>query len=484
MERREFLKTITTFFAASSVMPGAFALSSCTGRPLLKDPEKPNIIFITADDLGWKDLGCYGNRNIETPNIDRLAREGMKFEQAFVVSSSCAPSRASFITGQYPHTNGVDALTHIHKLKSLRPFYTTLPSLLSDAGYNTALEGKWHVSPYLLTSWYGYRERLSGMMPKDMWIKSSDKTLEFIERNKDNRFYLEINYMNNHRDAYGEFEFADRFPVDPDDIHVPEYMTLPDWPEIRLDLAKFYSQTMEMDRMIGEVLGKLDELGIAENTLVIFVSDNGPPYPGNKMTLYDRGTGTPIIMRWPKVIKAGTIYGGLTNTIDIMPTVLDAVGIPVPEAVEGISLLPVIDGSEKGDLRDTHFSEMTYHVYYLPGRAARTKDWKYIRNYSDIAKGLDQCNHMDWAHRVCELPNQPWKSPRAFEELYYLRRDPNEQKNLAEDENYSKKLEEMRQILDRHMEETKDSYLKKAFTHDYEDNLEIYEKKTDGEKYK
>jgi N-sulfoglucosamine sulfohydrolase len=127
---------------------------------------------------------------------------------------------------------------------------------------------------------------------------------------------------------------------------------------------------------------------------------------------------------------------------------------------------------------------MTYHVHYLPGRAARTKDWKYIRNYSDIAKGLDQCNHMDWAHRLCELPNQPWKSPRVFEELYYLRRDPNEQNNLADDQDYSEELEKMRQILDRHMEETRDPYLDKTFTYDYEDNLEIYEKKTDGEKYK
>jgi arylsulfatase A-like enzyme len=148
--RREFLKLAA---AAASTS----ALGGCSRfRRYSRDENRPNIIMITADDMGGKDLSCYGNQNIQTINIDKLAEGGVKFTNAFVVSSSCSPSRAALITGQYPHTNGVNALTHLNPLKSLRPFYQTLPSILKEAGYNTAIMGKWHVSPFLPVSWYGY----------------------------------------------------------------------------------------------------------------------------------------------------------------------------------------------------------------------------------------------------------------------------------------------------------------------------------------
>ncbi len=481
MNRRDFLRAAALAGASTALGGSPLAFSGC-GRALSTDPDKPNVIFITADDLGWKDLACFGNREIATPNIDRIAAEGMRFTNAFVVASSCSPSRASFITGQYPHTNGVTALTHVKKSRSLMPFYETMPSVLSKDGYNTALEGKWHVSPYLPTGWYGYRERLSGMLPKDFWIQDSTKAVAFIEANRDNRFYLELNYMNNHRRDDGEFYFADGFPVDPESVHVPGYWTLPDWDEIRLEVAKYYSQTMKMDAMIGDVLNKLDELGLAENTLVVFVSDNGPPFPGNKMTLYDRGTGTPLIFRWPGVIAPGTAYDGLANTIDIMPTILEACGCAVPDQVQGTSLWPVLTGETTDDVHQAVYMEMTDHVYYIPTRAVRTRDWKYIRNFSDIAVGLDQNNHMEWAHRLCELPNQPWKSPRVPEELYDLTKDPDEQTNLAEDPAYSKIVYELRGMLDRHMSRTKDPYLGAGFTRDYEANKGIYVREIREEK--
>ncbi len=468
MDRRNFLKV------AGGAAISLAGFGGCARRQFSSDPSLPNIVLITADDLGWRDLGCYGNSQIKTPNIDRLANEGIKFTNNFVVASSCSPSRASIITGQYPHTNGVDGLAHRYKLKQLKPFYTTLPSLLEKKGYNTAIAGKWHVAPYLPTSFYGYGERLSGFMPKDMWIKNMETTLEFIRQNRDNRFYLEVNYMNNHRDDSGEFQFDPEFPVDPNAIKVPDYMTLPNWPEIRLDLAKDYSQTMKMDKMIGQVLDELDKQGLKENTIVAFVSDNGPPYPGNKMTCYDRGTGTPLIIRWSAKIKAGSEYSEIVSTIDIMPTMLEAAGVNVPATVQGKSLLGVLEGRVTKPVHDAVYSEMTYHVFYLPTRSVRTRQWKYIRNYSDIAKGLDQCSHMDWAHRLCELPNQPWKKPRVKEELYDLAADPHEQNNLAADPAYAKQLETMRKMLDNNMAKTGDEYLNKPFTQDYDPK--IYEK--------
>jgi N-sulfoglucosamine sulfohydrolase len=464
VSRRSFLKR-----AAATSSVAAFAgLPGCRAGPFSTDSELPNVLFITADDLGWKDLACYGNPNLETPHIDRLAREGARFTHAFCVTSSCSPSRASFITGQYPHTNGVTGLTHHHPLRSLSPFRQTLPSALAGRGFHTALEGKWHVSPYLPTSWYGYQERLSGILAKDMVIEDSTRTLEFIRRNRDHRFYLEINYMNNHRDEEGEFHFAPGFPIDPDAVRVPAYLQLPDWPEIRLELAEFYSQTRKMDAMIGEVLELLDELGLAENTLIVFVSDNGAPFPGNKMTLYDRGIGTPLILRWPARIPPALIVDDLATTIDLLPTVLEAAGIEVPGSVEGRSMLGRITGRERRLPHEAVFAEMTDHIDYIPSRAVRTRRWKYIRNLSDIAVGLDQLHAMEWAHRLCERPDQPWKRPRAPEELYDLQADPNEQRSLVGEARSREVLRWMSELLDKHLERTEDPALGASFTHDHD----------------
>lgn len=468
MKRREFIKTVSKGALTAVVGLGVGQTLSCSRkRALASGGSMPNIVLFVADDLGWRDLGCYGDKQANTPNIDRLAHEGVRFTNAFVAASSCSPSRASLITGQYPHTNGVTGLTHVRKRLMLSPFHTTMPEILSKHGYNTAMEGKWHVAPYYPTGWYGYRERLSGMLPKDFWIPSSEKALKFIEVNRDNPFYLELDYMDTHRKDDGEFYFADGFPVDPENIRVPDYYTLPDGPDIRTDLAKYYSNASKMDMMIGQVVAKLDELGLSENTLVCFVSDNGPPYPGNKMTLYDRGIGTPLILRRPGKIPAGTTNDNLMSTIDIMPTILETAGCPIPRHVQGTSALALAEGNRSEPLHDAVFAEMTYHVNYLPMRAVRTPKWKYIRNYSDNAVGLDQCAHMGWAQKLCELPNQGWTRPRVPEELYDLENDPNEQKNLVDDTSFQEELATMRERLNRHMQETKDPYLGREFEKNY-----------------
>ncbi len=467
MKRRDFIEKISKAAAASACL-GVGASVSCDGEKSSRPRgDRPNIILFVADNLGWKDLGCYGNKDINTPSIDRLAAEGVRFTNAFITAPSCSPSRASIITGQYPHTNGVVGLTHIYKRMMLSPFATTLADVLSDNGYVTGFEGKWHVSPYMPTSWFGYRERLSGMLPKDFFIESSDKAVKFIEENGDRPFYLELNYLDTHRDSHGEFHFADGFPVDTESIEIPDYYALPDWSEIRSDVAKYYSNTSQMDRKINEVLDKLEELGLAENTLVCFLSDNGAQFPGGIITLYDRGIGTPLLIRWPKAIPAGSVNDNLVSTADIMPTFLEAAGCPIPESVQGVSILPLTAAEDAGPVREAVFSEMTYHVDYMPMRAARTHKWKYIRNYSDDAIGLDQLAHVPWAHRLCELPDHGWLRPRVPEELYDLDNDPTEQRNLAEASEFKQDLEAMRAILDRHMRETNDPFLGKPFEKNY-----------------
>ena len=476
--RKSFLKKSLATAGALGAFGTLPSLLGCS-RDFSTDPEKPNVILITADDLGWKDTGCYGNRNISTPNIDALARRGVRFTNAFVVSSSCSPSRASLITGQYPHTNGVTGLTHVYKTRALSPFHRTLPDILKDHGYNTAIQGKWHVSPYLPVGWYGYNERLSGILPSEWHIRDARKSIDFIRRNKDNRFYLEINFIQTHREDSGEFNYAPGFPVDPAKVRVPEYMTLPDWSEIRADLSKFYSQLLHMDAVIGDIMKALDDLGLAENTLVVFLGDNGPPYPGNKIALYDRGTGVPLILRWPTRFTANRAEAGLVNSIDIMPTILAACGIAAPKDTQGVSFLAAAEGKGAAP-REAVFMEMTNHVYYIPTRAVRTSEWKYIRNYSDIAFGLDQNKRMEWAHRLCERPSQPWKRPRVREELYHLAKDPHEQVNLAGKPAFAERLASMRALLDGHMKATGDPYLGAEFTHEY--NERDYDMPVTGKK--
>jgi len=459
-----------------AVAKAAIATSSLAAGPSLAcgrrglraaTKDRPNLVLLVADDLGWRDLGCYGDLQVSTPNIDGLAAEGARFTNAFVAAPSCSPSRASLITGQYPHTNGVTGLTHIHKRLMLSPFTTTLAEVLDEVGYRTAIEGKWHVAPFLPAGWYGYAERLSGILPKDFWIRSADRAIEFIEANRSNAFYLELNYMDTHRDDRGEFAFVEGFPVDPEGIAVPDYYALPNWPEIREEVAKYYSNAAKMDVMIGRVLARLEELGLSETTLVCFVSDNGPPFPGSKMTLYDRGIGTPLVMRWPGKIPAGTVSDELVSTVDLMPTLLEAAGCPAPPEVQGKSLLPLARGDAGAPVHEAIFAEMTHHVHYLPMRAIRTTRWKYIRNYSDDAVGLDQCAHMEWARRLCELPHQGWTRPRVPEELYDLESDPNEQENLVADPAFAEVLGRMRGRLDAHMAETGDPYLGREFEKNY-----------------
>lgn len=440
---------------------------ACGGGQHPRDTDLPNVVLITADDLGWLDLSVYGNPNLSTPHLDRLAQEGVRFTRAFVAASSCSSSRASIMTGQYPHTHGVTGLAHRHLGATLSPFRDTLADLLSATGYETGIVGKWHVAPYLPAAWYGYQARPGSWV--DPWIHEMGPVLDFVVRRRDRPFFLEINFMNTHRMDDGEFEFDPDFPVDPGSVQVPDYLQLPDWPEIRLELARFYSQTMGMDAMIGELLGTLDRLGLAENTLIVFVSDNGPPVPGSKMTLYDRGIAVPLIMRWPGRWAEGASRHALVSTIDILPTILEAIGQAAPESVQGRSFLPLL--AEEGALdfhRDAVFAEMTRHVSYIPTRAVRTGRWKYIRNYSDIAIGLDQLVHMEWVHRLCERTDQPWKRPRPAEELFDLSVDPGEQRSLVDDPGHRAVLEELRGRLDRHMERTADPFLGAPFGHDHD----------------
>ncbi len=437
LDRRAFVKT---------------SAAACAAASLGAKGKTPNVILITADDLGWRDPSCFGNDDLATPNIDRLAAEGVKFTNAFVTAPSCSASRSSIITGRMPHSVGVLGLTHAHTQYQMSSKIPTLPGILRDAGYNTAIHGKWHVAAFKHTYPYGYNHRFGIMKAKRSW---PDR--RFISMNKNRPFYLEINYMHPHRLADGTFKMDPEFPVDPDCIKVPEYWRLPDWPAIREDVAKYYSQTMAMDKLIGEVLDHLEEEGLAENTLVMFVSDNGPPYPGCKTTCYDRGIGTPLILRWPGGLPKGKTRECLASTLDLAPTALEAARLPTPAAVTGGSLLGASRGEEK-PVHEAVFSEVTYHLLYTPMRAIRTGRWKYIENLSPDPTGLDQNAGFEWARRAAREPDQRCCVLRPPQELFDIKNDPHERINLAEAPRHAATKENLRARLNRFREETNDPF--------------------------
>lgn len=453
--------TRRTFLRGGAGLVGLALGAACRESTAPPRPP-PNVLLITADDLGWRDLSSYGLTDVRTPGIDRLADEGVAFERAFDVSSSCSSSRASFITGQYPHTHGVLGLTHAHPEFSLPAGRRTLPRVLYDAGWSTALHGKWHVAPFDPVEDHGYAELLNDVPLPQFVVRDVGASIAFLERHVDDRFYLEVNFMQTHRNTAGDFEMVDGFEVDPDVIAVPAYWSLPDWPEIRAEVARYFSQLRQMDELVGALLDALDRLGLAERTLVAFVSDNGPPFPGNKTTLYDRGTGTPLLFRWPGALPAGARRDALVSTIDLMPTILDACGLAVPAAVQGRSLRALAIGDDDA-LRDAVYAEMTYHREHVPMRSVRTDRFKYVRNYSDAPIGIDEVEDEEWAQRLVELDDQPWLRPRVPEELYDLDADPNERRNLIDDAAHAAARDDLRARLDAHMAATADPLLGAPF---------------------
>lgn len=417
----------------------------------------PNILFITADDMGWKSPAVYGNTQLATPALDRLAAEGVLLTRAFNASSSCSSSRATFATGQYIQTHGVNGLVNRFPDVALPPDHPTAATALLDAGYRTGVVGKWHVTlgdPAI----HGYEENLNPDERLDWRFADATPVVDFIERHRDSAWYLEVNFLDTHLISDGTYPIEPDFLVDPDAIALPTWWTMPDLPEIRMMAAGYFSQVLKIDSMLGKILDALDDLGLAENTFIVFVSDNGIPWPGNKKTLFDRGTGTPFIARWPKQIPAGRVVEGLASTVDIAPTLLDAAQIPGLPKADGRSILGLLEG-RTDDGRAAVFSAIDYHSAYVPTRAVRTDRYKLIRNLDEAPVGLGQLDGFDWAHQVCELPNQPWLLPRVPVEMFDLDADPDEQVNIYDDPELAAVREELAALLRTHMEEVDDDLL-------------------------
>jgi arylsulfatase A-like enzyme len=412
-------------------------------------PEKPNIVVIIADDMSWPDSGPYGNRSVHTPNLDRLAREGMRFDEAWLTISSCSPSRASILTGRYPHSSGAG-----HLMKPLPEDALLLTTPLRQAGYWAAACGKFHLPGGAGAKQFDVVD--PGGQGKQ-WVSALKR------RPKDKPFFLWLASRDPHR-PYEKAAFDP--PHAPEDVVVPPY--LPDTSEVREDLALYYDAIARLDSHVGEVLDALEAEDLLNNTLVLFLADNGRPFPRDKTTCYEGGLRTPLLVRYPPLVKGGSVAGGLVSAVDIAPTLLELAGVPASDTFQGKSLVPILR-DPAATVRTHAFAEHNWHVFSACERAVITDRFNYIRNWRpdlpatpppDIGKSptWEAMRKLRAAGKL--LPKQAacFVTPRPEEELYDTRKDPFALQNLAQDPEYRPVIEEMRAALAAWQRETGDNF--------------------------
>ena len=465
-------------------MPRPFALAPLFAALLLAPPAPaadaadppPNVVLIIADDLGDGDLGCYGHPQIRTPNIDRLAAEGVRFTDAVLTISSCSPSRSSLLTGKYPHETDAEQLHWPLPARN-----ETFSERLTEAGYFTAAVGKWHLGNQVKDRFDLVVEAGSGGFvlptgpdgaPLEMTAGANpsgcaDWVPVLKNRPRDKPFFLWLAALDPHRDYAADTLPDPHAPFAPHtaaDAVVPPF--LPDAPAVRRDLAAYMDEVTRLDGYVGAVLDELDRQGVADNTLVLFMSDNGRPFPRCKTTLYDSGVKTPLIARLPGATPPGTTCERLVSSVDVSATILDLCGAGPLEAGRGESFLPLMKGPAGPAVRDFAFSEKNWHDYDASQRSVRTTDYKYIRNLApelpntppaDAVRSLT-FQTMLQMRDAGELTAEQATifAPGPAEELYDLTADPHELTNLAADPSHAAALAELRTELDRWREETAD----------------------------
>ncbi|HEX6962434.1 MAG TPA: sulfatase [Lacipirellula sp.] len=411
--------------------------------------DRPNFVFIIADDVSHDDIGAFGNPVIKTPNLDQLAAEGLAFDRAYLTTSSCSPTRCSIITGRYPHNTGSPEL-HMPLPKGQYMF----PQALREAGYHTVLAGKNHMGNAIREA-FDEVTNPAGPGGERNWVK------HLKQRPKDKPFFMWFASTDAHRD----WEMTEEDPqYDPADVIVPPYLI--DGPITRQDLANHYHEISRLDRFVGNVRKELERQGVAENTYVIFSVDNGRPFPRCKTRLYDSGTKNPFIVWRPGTIEPARTES-LVSAIDIAPTVLELAGVDVDERVQGISFAPILKDPQ-AVVRDYAFAEHNWHVAAAHERSVRHGDWLYIRN--NLPNVLNMAAESGpvfpagkelWdAHEAGETnaaQNNPFLHPAPREELYDAKADPEQLKNLLADPSHAETLVQLRSVLDRWSEETGDS---------------------------
>jgi N-sulfoglucosamine sulfohydrolase len=396
--------------------------------------EYPNVLVLHCHDLG-RFLGCYGHPTVRTPNLDQLAAEGVRLDRMFATAPQCSPSRASLFTGRWPHANGVMGLTHEDFAWDLHPGERHLGGRLRTAGYRSVLLGVHHESRVRPDREIAARLGFDHVDTSQILASQvADLASSHLERlvGGDRPFYLQVGFYEPHRlsgdrDPDGTMGFLGDH-IEPDagaGIEIPPYLL--DTESAREEIAELQGAVAHMDRAAGRVLGQLDRLGIADDTLVVFTTDHGLALPRAKCSLYDPGLEVAMIIRYPgRGWSGGRAHMDLLSNLDLVPTLLELLDLDEDTGVQGRSFLGLLDGGSHRP-REEVFGELTYHDYYDPRRCIRTERHKLIANFSSAYAFMDPSQ--SW-HRRCT----PRVEPVAYHpsvELYDLVTDPHELTDLA-----------------------------------------------------
>ncbi|MHC4557114.1 MAG: sulfatase [Planctomycetota bacterium] len=406
MNRRGFLKALG-LGVASLAVPNCMAASWRRGdskKDSTKAFDKPNFVFFLIDDMGFSDVGCYGSKFHETPNIDRLARQGMMFTDAYAACPVCSPTRASILTGQYPARIGITDFIPGHQ----RPWEklsvpqnrlqmpleaVTIAESLKERGYATAHIGKWHLGGKgYLPDKQGFDKVISGVRNQnDKRVNGyTEQAVKFIEENEQGPFFLYLSHNTVHIPLEAPQELIDKYKNKPK-------------PTSGVNNPVYAAMVEHLDKSIGRILKKLGELNLTDLTIVIFYSDNGglyqayggyrgkgqivttnAPLRGEKGTLYEGGIREPLIVRWPGVVKAGTTCSVPVSSVDFYPTFLEIVGAEDEPShlLDGESILSLL--RQAGTLkRDAIYWHYPHYHHSRPAGAVRKGHWKLIEFYED-----------------------------------------------------------------------------------------------------
>jgi N-sulfoglucosamine sulfohydrolase len=444
-----------------------FLAQAAATAPLIAQSRPRNVLLMIADDLGLH-TGAYGDKSAITPNLDRLAQEGVRFTNAFCTTPSCSASRSVLHSGLHNHANGQYGHAHAFHNFAYLPFVKPCSALLKEAGYKTGVVGKMHVNPIQRFRW----DLDSQGADRDV-RNMADRAQTFIQSSSGMPWFLQIGFGDPHRDATGfanrDYKGVKRTPFDPAKVPVPSF--LPDNSPTRAEIAEYYEASNRCDQGVGMLLDILKSSGQLDNTLVIFLSDNGMPFPNAKTNLYDAGARLPLIVRAPGNRAGGAVNNAFVSWTDITPTILDFTGAKPPEyAMHGRSFLPVLE-QENPSGWDRVFFSHTFHevTMYYPVRGMRNARYKYLRNlFSEL--------EFPFASDLFE--SKTWQSIRAAgetgtigrrnasrylhrspEELYDIKADPDELNNLADQPQHRAALDAMRSEVKAFQQRTKDGWL-------------------------
>jgi len=456
------------------------AVLSAAAADELKQPPRKNIILFVNDDLG-SELGCYGNAAARTPNIDRLAAEGVRFDHAFCTTASCSASRSVILTGLHNHANGQYGHAHAEHHFVAFEKYPPLPVMLARAGYRTALVGKLHVAP---EEHFKFGQVLKASSRNA--VQMAEACRDLITAKDEKPFFLYFCPSDPHRgggtvkvgdipsDSFGNVPKGHpgvkEVAYSPDEVIVPPF--LPDTPACRAELTQYYQSVSRVDQGLGRLREILQEAGIEKETLIVFTSDNGIAFPGAKTTLYEPGMRLPMIVYAPGVDNRAHRCDALVSHVDLAPTLLDYAGVKPPAALHGRSWLRAL-GEEKPAGWDEVQASHTFHeiTMYYPMRVIRGRKYKFIWNLAhelEYPFASDLFAAVTWQDALRRGKDSTYgKRPiaaflhRPEYELYDLATDPDEAHNLADSEQHKQVVTEMLDKLQAFQKRTGDPWIVK-----------------------